>query len=399
VRPSRLILVTLTMLALPLAARAGKNPTGHDVARGAINIVLANKNGIVVLTDSMITAGSRQLPEPGQKLFKLDDRTVCTIAGFVGASGPVPDLYTSTSAIIHEYVAQSAGQSAQSIHEKLSVLAQLFEGDLSGIANLRAETGMAQPMDNYAFELTIAGYDVDGTPRIGQIVLNTVPFHGLLSSEIQDVSITDVKKEFMYKLAGEPDIAERLLHDPGSAKNDSVLRTYEASLRRDQGESLTIVQMKEIASRLARYTAQSYPSVGGANQVAILQAGHVTNIEQATFIQPPRAPIRFSLMVDARVSGPHSMEIGPGVAVVFLRTAFERDRRPLDGHYFLSNAFTDSLLIYNGGPLSFDKSNQLTDCQLLLGARVTLGDPKVRHLLNDFQWTKGVYQEVRAPQL
>jgi hypothetical protein len=45
-----------------------------------INVALGNENGMVVLTDSMLTAGARQRPDPGQKLFKSDDRTACSLA-------------------------------------------------------------------------------------------------------------------------------------------------------------------------------------------------------------------------------------------------------------------------------------------------------------------------------
>ena len=52
------------------------------VIRGTLNAALANTNGIVVVTDSIQTSGSHQLTDPGKKLFKVDQDTVCTIAGF-----------------------------------------------------------------------------------------------------------------------------------------------------------------------------------------------------------------------------------------------------------------------------------------------------------------------------
>src|ERR1700735_4007457 len=64
-----------------------KDSADDGVSRGTINVVLANQNGIIALTDSMVTAGRKQLREPAQKLFKLDDRTVCTIAGFLSSDG------------------------------------------------------------------------------------------------------------------------------------------------------------------------------------------------------------------------------------------------------------------------------------------------------------------------
>src|ERR1700730_9960007 len=78
------------LLLLPLVVVAGGNPTDDGIAHGTINIALGNKNGLVVLTDSMVPRkyppGPRQLPNPGQKLFKLDDRTVRSVAGFASAA-------------------------------------------------------------------------------------------------------------------------------------------------------------------------------------------------------------------------------------------------------------------------------------------------------------------------
>ena len=70
-------LIVLLFSTGPLLAET--KATDDSLGHGTINIVLANEKGIVVLTDSMITLGDgHQSPDPAQKLFKLDDRTVCT---------------------------------------------------------------------------------------------------------------------------------------------------------------------------------------------------------------------------------------------------------------------------------------------------------------------------------
>lgn len=66
-----LLIVLLTIVVPPLAA--GQDSDGGLVVHGTINVVLGNQNGLVVLTDSMLTAGDHQQPDPGQKLFQLDD--------------------------------------------------------------------------------------------------------------------------------------------------------------------------------------------------------------------------------------------------------------------------------------------------------------------------------------
>jgi hypothetical protein len=146
----RIASATCALLLLPLTIVAAQNPTDDGVVHGTINVALGNKSGLVVLTDSMVTVtdstGRHQRRDPGQKLFKLDDRTVCSVAGFASASADsdkvtISDLNTDTSAIIHEYVRQSTPQSRQSIVEKLRALGSLFQLHLATNANVRDAAG------------------------------------------------------------------------------------------------------------------------------------------------------------------------------------------------------------------------------------------------------------------
>jgi 20S proteasome alpha/beta subunit len=78
------------------------------VIRGTINVVFANANGIVALTDSRLSARTpsgqlRALSQPGQKLFQLDEATVCTFAGF--AEAPVdsfPEVINNSAGILQD---------------------------------------------------------------------------------------------------------------------------------------------------------------------------------------------------------------------------------------------------------------------------------------------------------
>jgi 20S proteasome alpha/beta subunit len=198
---------TCALLLLSLIIVAEENPMDNGVVHGTINIALGNKNGLVVLTDSMLTAidtaGTHQLPNPGQKLFKLDDRTVCAVAGFISAPAAsarfsMSDLNTNTSAIIREYVRQSAPQSRQSIAEKLRTLTALFRLHLAMIANVRSAAGGPTPINAYRFQLIVAGYDIDDKPKIGRIVLRTENGTGTLTSEVEDFSLINVEERLVW---------------------------------------------------------------------------------------------------------------------------------------------------------------------------------------------------------
>src|SRR3984957_15408117 len=193
-----------------------------SVIRGTINVVLANSNGIVVLTDSMQTAmtptGPHQLPDPGQKLFSLDDRTVCTIAGFGSAPVPtVPEFTSNAAGILEQYKQQLSGRRQnQPMQMKLTSLSSLFNFYLTGVANLR---NILNAAGLYDFELLLAGYDSDGKPKIGRLRLRTQvkanPVGSLnLVSTTEDLSVFPVEQDLVYKIAGHPNVALDILGNP-----------------------------------------------------------------------------------------------------------------------------------------------------------------------------------------
>jgi|GEM_PF-2081857 hypothetical protein len=390
--------ITTALSALFLlspSAVARQNPTDDSVVHGTINVALGNRNGLVVLTDSMITAGGHQLPNPGQKLFKLDDHTVCSFAGFSSAaaisapgSSPkaaVPDLNTSASAIIHQYVRQSAGQSQQSIAERLRAISFLMGRHLSAIANVRDALGNPTPIDGYRFQLIVAGYDVDEKPKIGRITLRMKDDRGSFVSEVEEAAITIVEDKIVWQLNGMPDVAIQLLQHPESKSRDAALAQYAASLKADGGKSLSIEQMVALAKSLAYYTSQAHPEVGGVNQVAILQKSQSVSIEQPAFPEPPRPLVGFSLVVNSEFSYAGVAFAPPAVFVRCSWTGMERD---LDGNFYIGNKFTKSHLLYDGGAVNLGETNEVVDSVLLLGPHVKLGDETARRLAKEFSWSQ-----------
>lgn len=389
---NRVLYVVVAAMWFCSAANARKNARYTPVVHGTINIVLANENGFVVLTDSMLTSGSKQLREPGQKLFQLDDKTVCTIAGFVAASGgPHYLLYTSTGSIIRDYRQQLARKPPLSIDAKLTSLATLFRFYLSSVAIVRDVTGRTTLIRDYQLQLTVAGYDTDGKPKIGKITLQ-MPRNSL-TLEIQSASISDVGANLIWSLAGEPDVAAGLLHNPRLDEGDTALQRYSTSLRENRGQSLTIREMEELASSLARHTANAYPSVGGPNQIAILQHGRVISVDQPAFPDSPKALLRYNLFVGDDFLG-DSFSIG-GTAL-FVTTMFSQGHLRLDGDYFFAGTFTQTTITYDGGFMYFDPTNKVDDCVLIIGPHAKRQSKTVRDLTRGFTWSRIVDERTGA---
>lgn len=378
-------LFALGMLLIPLSTCAQKPRAPDDdlVVHGTINIALGNKNGLVVLTDSMVTSGNRQLADPAQKLFKLDDQTVCAIAGFGWASSPeVPDLNTSSAAIVYEYVRQSAAQTPQRFLEKVRTLAVLFKMNLSMIANVLKATGHPVPPQVFAFQMIVAGYDIDGKPKMAKVNLGTTAPNML--SEVEEGVVVNIEDDLICKLNGIPDVAAFLLSHPDSIPQDPVLSQYASAHRANNGRSLTVEQMTALAERLAFYTSREHPEVGGPNQVAVITAPHMLKVTQPPFGKPAKALLEFSLLVDAdfsyssiELTAPHS---------VFIRCRWIGMRREIGGNFFVGNTFADSVLTYQGGTVSLGPTNQITDSVLLVGGLIRPDDDVVLRLSRAFRW-------------
>lgn len=395
----RIASICCTLFLTSLSSRAEERRV-DEVVHGTINIALGNKNGVVLLTDSMVTGTDatgvhHQLPTPGQKLFRLDERTVCSVAGFAAAPAgsnqfQLPDLNTSTSAIIHEYVRQSAPQPRQTIAEKLRALASLFTMHLAMIANVRDAAGSRTPIDSYRFQLIVAGFDVDDKPKIGRIGLHVKEHLGDLDSEIQDVSLLNVEEKLIWQLSGMPDVAEQILRHPEFKPQDAVIKLYAASLSEDGGRSLTLEQLVELAKRLAYYSSEVHPEVGGPNQIAILRKAQTVSIDQPIFSEPPRPLLRFSLIVDSHFSY-SSVMFAKGFPAVFVRCSWTGMQHDLDAHYYIGSQFDRSVLQYDGSDVNLGNSNRVTGSVLLLGPHAKRESEAVRRLTAAFPSLRVAY--------
>jgi 20S proteasome alpha/beta subunit len=383
-----LLFAVAVAMFLPFVVLAREEEPNNDfVVHGTVNIALGNKNGLVLLTDSMLTSSGHQLTEPGQKLFKLDDNTVCSVAGFISASTPIDDLNSSTSDIIYQYIRESLAQPPQTIAEKLRALASLLTFNLDAISNVRDATGHPTSIDEYRLQLIVAGYDLDRRQKIGRITLRTSKEHGDLVSFVDEASISIVEEKFIWKLNGIPDVATELLQHPESAPEDVALTQYAAALHDNGGSSLTVQQLVELAKRLAFHTSKAYPDVGGPHQIAIVTAPHKIKIEQQAFPAPTSSPFLFNLFVDGKFTG-NALSFAPGLHALFVRCSWTGARQELDGHLFIGSTFTNSVLTYNGGRVILGDSNRVVSSILLVGPLLRPDDKTVQSLSRTFAWSR-----------
>jgi hypothetical protein len=138
-RTRSLLLVPLLCLSIHFP-HAGGQVIGPSETHGTVNVLLANKNGFALVTDSNLTDSSGHFAGEGPKLFVLDEHTVCSIADFYSDSGPKINgkfpIQTTAPGIVKSLLAHLEKDGNVSL--KLSELTNLYAFALSRLADIDA---------------------------------------------------------------------------------------------------------------------------------------------------------------------------------------------------------------------------------------------------------------------
>jgi len=372
----------LRSVLLPLCLTAGiaLSALGQTkTSKGTVNIALANANGIVLLTDSVQShreADGWKYEQPVQKLFRLDDKTVCSVAGFATETWIKPELKfrnIDVVGIMAEFRDELSKQPVPEFEAKLQALGFLVGKYIDLVANRHElEVGPGSP-DSYKFEVIVAGYDTDGKPKLKKLVLTPVVTQGVDGHSYWSHTSTPVEasEEFglTHLFGGIQVMSLQVLQNPQAFSTNAVIQKYARAKGEHNGKSLTLNELAELASGMAAQTAKRTLFVGGPDQIALLSEGRILKIDQPHFDDPPR-PMKITLMVNLRlagaaaavmvVPGPYHHFVWIGSQIVGLKTPPLR----LDGQFFYGCEIRDSLVEYRGGLLDFGHSNIVVNSAL-----------------------------------
>ena len=371
---------------------------GSGIARGTINVILGNENGLVVLTDSMLSVSSpdgtlKQLPKRGRKLFRLDSTCVCTLAGFTEAPIPFTELEHTIPSVLQQYserLAENAEQSPyrSNITEKLGQLNFILADEISLLADIRNIPAEASA---YEFQLTLAGYDPDGNARIAWSTLKIDPTgqsDWLVSvSEVGGKIISGPK--LTSKIRGVKGLAEQIIDHPERYAADPAISRYRRS--QDGGQALTTREMKALAQALAHMTAAICPAVGREDQITVLERGSIVEWDQLPFPPETYRTRRFNIIADNIYDPfPPPNLIGPvsGVTNLYVHNDFRGKNVLLDGSYFAANTFRKCAVVYSGGRTNFHLNQDMSSSTLVLSKEVNRNSETAAHLIKDFHWAK-----------
>ncbi|WP_263353560.1 hypothetical protein [Acidicapsa acidisoli] len=289
----------VTVLSGLLAATHALPQTAPSLpSHGTINLLLANKNAMVLITDSRGTKPNGDYEDLEQKLFRLDKKTMVSLAGLVTDPGPnvgnkenaLYPMFVATSQLIFAYSKElSKSESVLTFDKKVSDLTEYIRYYLDNLNAARiASEGIAShaPTD---LDLIFAGYDVDGTMRSTKRVISysRAPAEG--TSARPRASISSVEDyhndDLLYLISAPPNaekaVSDRIAHpDDVLFRDEPPLRAYARAKTQHRLDTLSAAQLKELAEHLRHIADQNgmlppYPSpvIGGPIQEAVFAGG------------------------------------------------------------------------------------------------------------------------------
>lgn len=394
----------LCAIALSLVMAGVLRPQEHvEISRGTVNIALGDANGMVLLTDSAESyreGNAWHHSWPVQKLFRLDNKTVCSIAGFGSEKGwPEPKMDTYVSGIIANFEDELAKKPVDELDAKMSALTFLVGFYLDVIANRQeviSNPNTPVNPDNYKFELVVAGYDKDRILKFRKSVLSLSPaatadgkkqWRHIISKQ---EPVTE--KGMAHLFGGIPYVSQEILDHPDKFPSSPAIARYARFKAAKNGRPLSLKELAALASEMATRTSQDrrfVGFVGGPDQIAILGDGKIQKLEQPHLPEAPR-PLTFGLMVDVKISRALNILAGPGAHLLWIRSDFVGIRNPmlrLDGQFFYGCEIRDSIVQYGGGLTDFGPTNKIVDSMLLpSGGGPDSSSERFSQVANGFPW-------------
>ncbi len=378
--------VLLAMLAF-LPSLQGQTTLDKVPTHGTINILIGSKYGLVAETDSMLSNG-KQSPNPGQKLFKIDDKTICTIADFYSDPGPEVlgnsksnPLATNIPGIFASYMHSLQSQKVVRFDTKVKWLTDDVIFNLQLLADVEELSGSIP--NPHGSTLTVAGYD-DGNLAVQRVRVKPIRTNqGIVFEGYQEPKVV-LGPRLTYFTAGMDDVAQDMLsnsdshHNYGSAEMTSLRK--QLSLIDGASDELSRIEAAE--NKIVDETATFHSiEVGGARQVAVLAGGGLIKFQEPVLPLSQARRVVITLRGGKEIGDrymPYAFEaIGYNVNTLVVDFDHYSDHsiQRLDNRIFAHSFFIDTVFIYQGYGLAvLDASNVLIDCTLILGPKVSDDD-------------------------
>jgi hypothetical protein len=167
------VVIAGLLLSLTASAQDVETHRHSSPSHGTINVLLANGSSLVLVADSMLTAGQTHEPT-GLKVYKLDDQTVCSMAGFYSERGPMRGFDALIPNTVAKFAQMDRASSRIAFAAKVRAIIEIVEFELTSHLELVVMADSKVNINDpslWAVTLTVAGYDTDQSLQVADILL------------------------------------------------------------------------------------------------------------------------------------------------------------------------------------------------------------------------------------
>ncbi len=394
----RLNLPLILMSCCLCAAQAGTGRDQSSIQTGTLNVVLANRNGVVIATDSrrsskqLFDCHGRQQTfcDDSQKLIKTGAASALAIAGF--ASGGLPGvsgtpLNVEVSSILRRRFGNSGIPDQRgNVGMVTSYVDMTFTQLLPGVAGIFDPSTPNPP--ELSFFVTIAGIE-NGVPKVSQVCFTPQPKQGdrenvvfyfdakpncFMGGQPGPVTVEHFIQPVLVGCSECVEIPSKIASTTFPTHDPAILAYY-SSVKTKNLDNFTTAQMEDLARAMLRKAAVHTDMIGGDPQVIVFPIRGELSVSMP--LLPSNQTFVPNMVLNAACVYSHDSPDGrplPGsrqsmsfegknwveapTSQYFLADEFENVTVTLDNNYFVGDSFNSVTFNYFGSRQRSKRFNQ-----------------------------------------
>lgn len=398
----------LLMLSLPpsfvsaqTATKEADHPVEPSIASGTLNIVLANKNGFVIATDSRMSSDRpflcsgklQRYCDESQKLFRTTSHSAIAIAGFAVGRGNTPTPFDLAVAPVLRRV---FGKDGLAIDDESDEIPGIIEVSLSEpLLGVAAIQDPRTPSGNLSITITFARINRSHAPVLQQLLLSedwipTGPLQVRIPRYTSRLGPAISAATFSSLTAGIDTVASVILAGNYSTADPVIKRYYQLRANR-QLYNMSLDDMSALAHAILRETGRAFPAyIGGDDQIGEFGADGNADFRLPNEIPTETVAVHRLIRWDGLLctdeqrppcgNAPLSFSISRAQPIgevrfekFLLGSQFKDVPVLLDDNLFIADDFDGVTLKWYGSPF-FSFRNQFHNCvlELSLNAKISL---------------------------
>jgi hypothetical protein len=382
-------LALLALLLVPNKAMA-QGPVSAGFSVGTLTMVIANKNGFVVITDSrkssprlMQCDGRQQFYcDNSQKLFRTTPHSAMMIAGFASAWVNSP-LDLEVASVIRKQFDPTLWPN----DDHADAVPSNAEGILTdALTDVAAILDPQTPSQALSLTATFVRFDADKAPvvEVKYFTERWKPL-GPGSVMVPEYNVQGGSRkvtEFVYFAAGITCVADAIMGGHYLSTDPVIKNYYEKQGNKLLLDQMSVQDMQALAKAIMKETEKFTDLVGGADQFGVFPADNAnaqwslpSNLPSDAQLQP--RTLRFEGIACTNAGNPpcgyapvsfmftRTQRYNELFKKFFLASQFLQIPIALDDNFFVGNTFDHATLRWRGGYV-FMLRNTFKDCILQL---------------------------------